>query len=299
MSGPEAFTDSNASPAVAVGDSPALGLARARLAVAEDHVAKCMGGIGDVNSDARGSGARYNVGKPAIDLIPLRLVADSFADPQRDRGSMLPATLAALYAVGEFQETHDRRALDAAIRYLSPYWEQCARVFDYGQREYATWNWAKGMSWTAVVGSFGRHAVAKLRGEDYDPESKQMHEGHMLCNLVMLRMYADIYLEGNDLPPPKLFGSAITHSSVAPDPEFGRSVVVYGPKGCGKDRNARALAEHFNVTRIVYDWDGSKLPRLGVLALTTNVDRAHAATRNARVFDFRPAMELAGLAVQS
>ena len=31
--------------------------------------------IGDVNSGARGSGARYNTGKPDYSLVPLRLMS--------------------------------------------------------------------------------------------------------------------------------------------------------------------------------------------------------------------------------
>jgi hypothetical protein len=35
-----------------------------------------LGGIGDVNSDARGSGARYNAGKADLSLIPLCTLED-------------------------------------------------------------------------------------------------------------------------------------------------------------------------------------------------------------------------------
>lgn len=32
------------------------------------------------------------------------------------------------------------------------------------------------------------------------------------------------------------------------------TIVVYGPKACGKTRNAAALAAHFNVWVVVDDW---------------------------------------------
>ena len=54
--------------------------------------------VGDVDSDAKGSGARFNDGKPAFDLVPLVALED------------------------------------------------CAKVFEYGRRKYASWNWAKGFS---------------------------------------------------------------------------------------------------------------------------------------------------------
>lgn len=167
--------------------------------------AASSGGIGDITSTERGSGARFNDGKPAMDLIPLRLVADSFADPFRGRNEAMPNLLYALYRVGEFQETGDRRALAEAMQALRGYWPDCARVFDYGRRKYAAWNWAKGMAWSVPLACIGRHALAALNGEGRDPESGEHHEGHILCNLVMLAVYVDTYPEGNDLPPPELF----------------------------------------------------------------------------------------------
>lgn len=163
-------------------------------------------GIGNIDSTERGSGARFNAGKPAIELIPLRLIADSYVDPLRDRNRLLPDVLRALYAVGEFQESGDKRALGDALRVLAPHWLDCARVFDYGRRKYAAWNWAKGMPWSAPIGCIGRHAYAMLaRDEQRDPESGELHMGHILCNVVMLAVYVDAYPEGNDLPPPEFF----------------------------------------------------------------------------------------------
>lgn len=114
--------------------------------------------IGDVNSNARGSGARYNDGKVAFDLIP---------------GIAL---------------------------------EDCARVFDYGRKKYAAWNWAKGMQWMVVFGCLLRHLYAWARGEDNDPESGLPHLGHAMCNLVMLTTFARTYPEGDDRPK-GLFGA--------------------------------------------------------------------------------------------
>jgi hypothetical protein len=108
--------------------------------------------IGDVNSTARGSGARYNDGKVALELIP---------------GVAL---------------------------------EDCARVFDYGRKKYAAWNWAKGMQWMVPFGCLLRHLYAWARGEDNDPESGLPHLGHAMCNLVMLSTFARTYREGDDRP---------------------------------------------------------------------------------------------------
>ena len=49
------------------------------------------------------------------------------------------------------------------------------------------------------------------------------------------------------------------------------SVVVYGPQGCGKTRNARCIARALNLPRIIDDWSldsGRAWPRTGALLLT-------------------------------
>lgn len=131
--------------------------------------------IGDVNSTARGSGARYNDGKVELDLIP---------------GLAL---------------------------------EDCARVFAYGRRKYAAWNWAKGMQWMVVFGCLLRHLYAWARGEDNDPESGLPHLGHAMCNLVMLSTFAHTYPDGDNRPK-GLFE--------VPDAKALDSVSMDGPPNC-------------------------------------------------------------------
>lgn len=108
--------------------------------------------IGDVTSQARGSGARFNDGKVPLDLIPLSSLTD------------------------------------------------CARVFGYGRKKYAAWNWAKGMDWSVPYGCALRHLSAWFNGEDNDPESGLPHLGHVMCNLVMLSTFARTFPEGDDRP---------------------------------------------------------------------------------------------------
>lgn len=163
------------------------------------------GQVGDVTSDARGSGARYNAGKPAMDLIPLRIIARSFAGFDRDYKAS--DVWSALMNLGSFQETGRVVHLDAALRGMGKSWEVCAQVFDYGCDKYAEWNWAKGMPWSVPLACGARHAIAILREEVDDKESQLPHRGHFMCNLVMLRQFVDTYPEGNDLPSPDLFRS--------------------------------------------------------------------------------------------
>lgn len=178
------FSDPNASPAIAVGGT---------------------GGIGDVNSNARGSGARYNAGKPDLSLIPLRMIAESLLPddgfPDMERATAYEV----LVMLGHYQETGNVSHLERALSWMVAYWGDCARVFDYGRRKYAAWNWAKGMPWSVPLACAARHLVAILEGKPRDAESGELHFGHVVCNVVMLRLFAATYPEGNDLPSPDLF----------------------------------------------------------------------------------------------
>lgn len=48
------------------------------------------------------------------------------------------------------------------------------------------------------------------------------------------------------------------------------SVVIYGPPGCGKTRNAQALAKHFGLRIILDEWNIRKpgIPPADTLVLT-------------------------------
>lgn len=159
--------------------------------------------VGDVNSNARGSGARYNDGKPHLELIPLQLIAQSFEILRPTSDHFVPMR-EALRHLGRFQERGGADVLQLAVRALDfdgEAWNECAAVFDYGRRKYAEWNWAKGMAWSVPIGCAARHALAVLTtGELDDPESGLRHRGHFMCNLTMLATYARMFPEGDDRP---------------------------------------------------------------------------------------------------
>jgi len=151
--------------------------------------------IGDINSQERGSGARFNTGKPPMELIALRVIAQTWAN-RSEQDDLAPV----MFALADVQEGGGVAAVCRAIIALGEPWEACARVFDYGLKKYAPWNWAKGMLWSVPLACAARHLLAMRRGEVDDPESKLPHEGHVLCNLVMLATFMRTYPEGNDLP---------------------------------------------------------------------------------------------------
>lgn len=52
-----------------------------------------------------------------------------------------------------------------------------------------------------------------------------------------------------------------------------RSIVIYGPRACGKTTHAEQLRVLFELETTVDDWDGvSAYPREGALVLTSNPD---------------------------
>lgn len=156
--------------------------------------------IGDVHSDKRGSGARFNSGKPAMSLLPLSSVAASY-----DKHPAGPI----LCCLADWQEGRGVEALEMAAQWLADLegvsmaqmWADCARVFEYGRDKYAAWNWAKGMAWSIPLECAVRHLLfGIMAGESVDAESGHPHRGHFMCNLAMLTTFARTYPEGDDRP---------------------------------------------------------------------------------------------------
>jgi hypothetical protein len=79
-----------------------------------------------------------------------------------------------------------------------------ARVWEYGKKKYAAWNWTKGMAWSVPLACALRHIAAWQRGEENDQESGLPHLAHAMCNLRMLTLYKDVYPDGDDRPKKEL-----------------------------------------------------------------------------------------------
>jgi hypothetical protein len=76
------------------------------------------------------------------------------------------------------------------------------RVFVYGCRKYAEWNWAKGGKWSTPFDCLCRHLFKWwFFGEECDRESGLHHLDHAMCNLAFLIHYKDTYKDGDDRPP--------------------------------------------------------------------------------------------------
>ena len=159
--------------------------------------------VGDVNSDEKGSGARYNAGKPELDLIPLH-VWIGFARV-RATPDWVIKVLSELHA---WQVGAEVRAENALVYFTPDDFEEAARVFEYGKEKYAAWNWAKGMPWSVPLGCALRHMLPFIRNgltPPVDSESGLSHKAHALCNLIMLAHFEKYYPEGDDRPPQECF----------------------------------------------------------------------------------------------
>lgn len=160
------------------------------------------GSVGDVNSTAKGSGARFNSGKPPMDLVPITALY-AYYHSRQDYWPYSPDRTRAvdcLRCLGLWQEDGKEIHLLDALRKLGDGWDECAHVFDYGRKKYAEWNWAKGMAWSIPLGCAVRHLQKILAGEQNDPESGLSHRGHIFCNIAMLQTFMLTYPEGDDRP---------------------------------------------------------------------------------------------------
>ena len=152
--------------------------------------------VGDVNSNKRGSGARANGDKVPMDLIPVSVWRNKWrtAMAQSVDGNQL---LDIVYALEKWQEG-EYKPLDKVLSFNCL--EGACRVFEYGTKKYAAWNWAKGMPWSVPLGCALRHIQAVLDGEFIDDESGLPHIDHVFSNLIMLDYFEKHYPEGDDRP---------------------------------------------------------------------------------------------------
>jgi hypothetical protein len=159
--------------------------------------------IGDVSSAARGSGARFNEGKLAMEYVPARVLAILTAREDLPESARLARRV--LDALGAFEEggAEDDIARIWALLEGEDWqtaWGHAIAQFKFGAGKYAPFNWAKGMAWSVPIACIKRHALAIIDGEHNDPESGVPHLGAIGCNLVMLAHYWRHYPEMDDRP---------------------------------------------------------------------------------------------------
>lgn len=156
--------------------------------------------VGDVNSTASGSGARYNDGKTMLEYIPAHvLTALCYSETVKMALQCLDHFEARRWTAGSLVSALDNLVSDSL--------DECCKVFDFGAKKYAAWNWAKGMPWSVPMACMKRHLMALDGGEDDDPESGFSHWGHVMCNAVMLAHYEEYHEDLDDRAPSECYSS--------------------------------------------------------------------------------------------
>lgn len=61
-----------------------------------------------------------------------------------------------------------------------------ARVWSFGMKKYAAWNWTKGLKYTRIISALMRHLLEIMKGNDVDPETGELHAAHIRCCAAML-----------------------------------------------------------------------------------------------------------------
>lgn len=174
--------------------------------------------VGDITSDERGSGARFNDGKIEMHQIPWWVLENlrgvmprtpgqaTVTDVlillgrwQRGVGVALEEATVCLMDVLDERRPFPDHECPMGDRIPSYVMDGVARVLMYGARKYKRGNWAKGMKWSVVMDCALRHLVADVEAWDsQDQESKLPHLDHALCNLIFLLAYRELYPEGDD-----------------------------------------------------------------------------------------------------
>jgi hypothetical protein len=75
-----------------------------------------------------------------------------------------------------------------------------AQILTKGANKYAPRNWEKGMNWSNMIASLHRHLDSWLSGEQYDPETKCHHLGHVAWNALALMTMQLRGIGNNDIP---------------------------------------------------------------------------------------------------
>lgn len=160
-------------------------------------------------SETTGTGLRYNQGKPPMELVPIRALAEFLSWKMKDTTDSKASVPGCLFKLAKFQErvlwrdqADSAGFLHAALSELGfSAFAEAARVFDYGRNKYHEWNWAGGFLWSVPLACAVRHLMAMADGQENDEESGLPHRGHVACNIIMLLTFLHKFPELDNRPP--------------------------------------------------------------------------------------------------
>lgn len=209
--------------------------------------------VGDLNSDARGSGARRNGGKPQWFQFPFWAVIPAMNQYRANRGlwdaqenlSQHDRVMNIIGRMADWQRGGSNAELDLALAetlYVleadldwdhpgTPSVAYCSlvcmvRVLEFGAKKYKIGNWAKGMPWNTAFTCTMSHLLKYLAGQIDDEESKQHTLAHAAVNIAFLIGFKTLYPEGDDRI--KEFKASADYAAAT----FGELVEVPGAARC-------------------------------------------------------------------
>lgn len=197
-----------------------------------------------------GGGVRYNAGKAPFDMLPLALILKVFGIGVGSDSDAADPARKILYYMGQWQAGDDS-ALDCALGCAMSApglagFAEGAHVFQHVTtrpvKPYPKWNWMRGMAWSIPLGCIVRHCLAWLDGQENDPETGLPHQGHIQCNLVMLKYYSEHYPQGDDRPKA---ASSKPETAIAMVCDSGYSCQrpECGQRGCARRRGRLTPAD--------------------------------------------------------
>ncbi len=174
-------------------------------AMAAEETEHELANVGSVHSTEKGSGARYNLGKPPLNFIPVYMILRKLSYYINPDDMLHRKCIGILELLAQWQQ-HKIPISQVVQGCTWEDYEEATYVWEYGAAKYAAWNWAKGMQWSIPVGCILRHIRDIIvKGETHDPESTATHWGHVMCNLQMLEHFTFTYTEGDDRPPREIW----------------------------------------------------------------------------------------------
>lgn len=183
--------------------------------------------VGDIESEEMGTAARSNGNKPNWALMPLEQIAiieawmptivaevgevkgfstrskqkliDSLGDFQAGRCGAIQVLISSvvhLCSVMGFDEMKEDVENDYFVYQAL---NEVVRVWEFGAKEYAFFNWAKGADWSVPIGCLLRHILLYPVASN-DEYSGHLHAAHAVCNAMMLCHYETYWKTGDDRP---------------------------------------------------------------------------------------------------
>ena len=135
-------------------------------------------------------GTKHDGGKCRLELVPADFIVMMTGESWPTYSRWDAIKRAKLWAEHDTESSIARVAQQIASAVGREEWfGAVGAVLMFGAEKYDSWNWAKGMAWSRLVGAMLRHLCASDIGDGLDPETGMPHLWHALCCAMFLYVY--------------------------------------------------------------------------------------------------------------